>query len=172
MRGTNNNGDLVGSITNGSLRLPAYKLNGSTTWTNIPFLANTTTTSTFPESVPYQISDNGRYITGQMGVLDQITNTNQVIPFVHDIQTGVTTRASNNDFVNGTFYTINNFGKAAGWVDIPTPSTRHVPTLFSETGVFKYITNNGNLPTSSSSEVRGINESGMAVGTFDNLPFI
>ncbi|MCT3897593.1 T9SS type A sorting domain-containing protein [Elizabethkingia anophelis] len=172
LRGTNNNGDLVGSITNGSLRLPAYKLSGNTTWTTIPFPANTTTTSMFPESIPYQISDNSRYITGQMGVLDQIANSSYVIPFVHDIQTGITTRASNNDFVNGTFYTVNNFGKAAGWVDIPTPSTRRVPTLFSETGVFKYITKNGNLPTYTSSEVRGINESGMAVGTFDNLPFI
>lgn len=172
LRGTNNNGDLVGSITNGSFRLPAYKLSGTTTWVNIPFPPNTTTTSTYIESVPYQISDNGRYITGQMGVLDQITNTSKVIPFVHDIQTGITTRASNSDFVNGTFYTVNNQGKVAGWVDIPTPSTRRVPTLFSETGVFKYITHNGNLPTSTSSEVRAINESGKAVGTFDSLPFI
>ncbi|MDF2553974.1 MAG: hypothetical protein K0R77_3249 [Chryseobacterium sp.] len=172
LRGTNNNGDLVGSITNGSFRLPAYKLNGSTTWINIPFPPNTTTTSLFTESVPYQISDNGRYIAGQMGVLDQITNTSNVIPFVHDIQTGTTTRASNSDFVNGTFYSVNNQGKTAGWVDIPTPSTRRVPTLFSETGVFKYIMHNGNLPTSTSSEVRGINESGTAVGTFDSLPFI
>ncbi|WP_157967944.1 T9SS type A sorting domain-containing protein [Chryseobacterium elymi] len=172
LRGTNNNGDFIGSITSGGFRLPAYKLNGSTTWTTIPFPANTTTTSTFPESVPYQISDNGRYIAGQMGVFDQIANSNYVIPFVHDIQTGITTRASNNDFVNGTFYTVNNTGKVAGWVDIPTPSTRRVPTLFSETGVFKYITKNGNLPVSTSSEVRAINESGVAVGTFDNLPFI
>jgi hypothetical protein len=172
LRGTNNNGDLVGSITSGSIRLPAYKLNGSTTWTTIPFPANTTTTSSLPESVPYQISDNGRYISGQMGVLDQIANSSYVIPFIHDIQTGITIRASNNDFVNGTFYTVNNTGKAAGWVDIPTPSTRRVPTLFSETGVFKYITKNGNLPISASSEVRAINESGVAVGTFDNLPFI
>lgn len=172
LRGTNNNGDLVGSITSGNLRLPAYKLNGSNTWTTIPFPANTTSTTVFPESIPYQISDNGRYIAGQMGVLDQITNTSQVIPFVHDIQTGTTTRASNSDFVNGTFYTVNNLGETAGWVDIPTPSTRRVPTLFSETGVFKYITNNGNLPSSAASEVRSINESGTAVGTFDNLPFI
>lgn len=172
LRGTNNNGDLVGSITNGSFRLPAYKLNGNTTWTTIPFPPNTTTTSTLTESVPYQISDNGRYITGQMGVFDQIANSSYVIPFIHDIQTGITSRASSNDFVNGTFYTVNNTGKAAGWVDIPTPSTRRIPTLFSETGIFKYITKNGNLPVSTSSEVRSINESGVAVGTFDNLPFL
>ncbi|KMQ59645.1 hypothetical protein ACM40_16060 [Chryseobacterium sp. BLS98] len=172
LRGTNNNGDLVGSITSGSLKLPAYKLNNSNTWITIPFPTNTTSTSIFPESVPYQISENGRYIAGQMGVFDQITNISYVIPFIHDIQTGTTTRASNNDFVNGTFYTVNNTGKVAGWVDIPAPSTRRVPTLFSETGIFKYITKNGNLPVSSSSEVRAINESGVAVGTFDNLPFV
>ncbi len=172
LRGSNNYGDLVGSITSGSYKLPAYKLNASSSWVTIPFPENTTTSTLYAESVPYQISENGRYIAGQMGILDQTDNNNYVIPFVYDIQTNTITRAKNNDFLNATFYAVNNAGNAAGWVDIPTPSTRRVPTLFSATEVFKYITKNGNLPTSTSSEIRAINESGVAVGTFNNLPFI
>jgi|GEM_PF-544960 len=172
LRGINNNGDMVGSIISGNLMLAAYKLKGSNEWVTIPFPENTTSSATFTESIPYQISENGRYVAGQMGIFDETDNTDYAVPFVYDIQTSTTVRASNPDFVNGAFYTVNDSGNAAGWVDIPTPSTRRVPILFSNSGVFKYITKNGNLPTVVNNEVKGINKNGVAVGFFDNLPFI
>ena len=171
LRGINNNGNMVGSLASGSLYLPAYKLKGSSSWVTIPFPADTTPSTTYSENVPYQISENGRYITGQFGILDT-DGKNYVVPFVYDIQTSTVTRASDADFVNGTFYTVNDSGNVAGWVDMPNPSTRRVPTTFSNSGVFKYITKNGNLPTLINNEIRGINKSSVAVGTFDNLPFI
>ncbi|WP_300675663.1 T9SS type A sorting domain-containing protein [Soonwooa sp.] len=173
----NNNGDMTGGITStASNRVPAFKLNGSSTWTQIPFPENTTSSKTFTECVPYQISENGRYVVGSMGVFDQILQTNMVIPFIYDTTTGVVTRPMNSDFKDGTLYGVNDSGNVGGWVDIPiqgNATTRRVATLYSNSGVFQYIKNNkGELPKVITNEVKGINKNGVAVGQFDNLPFI
>ncbi|SKB90919.1 Por secretion system C-terminal sorting domain-containing protein [Soonwooa buanensis] len=173
LRSINNNGDMTAGVTVGAQKVASYKLNGSNSWTSIPLPPNTINSTLYTEGVPYQISENGKYIVGSMGLFDNQLQKDIVIPFIFDTTTGVTSRASNSDFVDGTFLTVNNAGDTAGWIDIPLTSTRRVPTLYSNSGVFKYIKNNsGNLPQVINNEVKAINNNGVAVGQFDNLPFI
>lgn len=170
----NNNGDMSGAIVSGPNKVPGFKLKGSTAWSLIPFPTNTTPSTLWTDSVTGQISENGRYIVGNFGVFDQITQKDAVVPFIYDISTNTTKRISNSDFVDGNMYTVNDSGNTAGWVDIPLPNgTRRVPILFSDSGVFKYISDTqGNLPTVPTNDVKAINKNGVAVGQFNNLPFI
>ncbi|WP_312323371.1 hypothetical protein [Soonwooa sp.] len=174
MRSINNNGDMTAVVTVGVQKVASYKLNGNDSWTSIPLPPNTVNSTLYTEGVPYQISENGKYIVGSIGLFDNQLQKDIVLPFIFDTTIGVTSRASNSDFVDGTFLTVNNAGDTAGWIEIPLTSTRRVPTLYSNSGVFKCIkNNNGNLPQVINNEVKAINNNnGVAVGQLDNLPFI
>ncbi|RLZ09243.1 T9SS C-terminal target domain-containing protein [Faecalibacter macacae] len=106
----NEAGDIVGTKIIDGLTHPIYKLANSEVWITIPvfesFVASDVTTV-------YKISENGRYISGQM----------QAKPFVYDIQTQTLTNLLPQGYTYGAGYSVNNSGKTVGWVDANTNGT-------------------------------------------------
>ena len=114
----NEKGDIVGTSKINDLVTPVYKLNGTSDW--IPTSVFSDLTKSDVVTV-YSISNNGRYITGQM----------KSVPFVYDIQTKEIVNLLPKDYKYGAGYSVNNDGTTVGWVDAYLNGT------FRELGVMK-----------------------------------
>ncbi|MEY4927913.1 MAG: hypothetical protein RI894_2349, partial [Bacteroidota bacterium] len=163
--GINNNGDLLGGmpfLINGTtLEQAAYKTNG--VWHPIGFFPNITDQGACS---PGQISENGRYIAGQMS-----PDCCDYQAFLYNTTTGVLEKIANpaNEYSAG--YAVNNTGLIGGWYDPQPSGTLRVPAYMTTGSVITAV--GPTLPVLSSiNQVGAINNSNVMVGDFDGRPFI
>ena len=99
----NEKGDILAIGTlNGKLQ-PVYKKSGTSEWLGTGYFSDNSENS----ATPYFISENGRFITGQMNN----------IPFLYDTELKKIINLKPDKFQYGAGYSVNNNGTAVGWLD-------------------------------------------------------
>lgn len=163
----NNDGDVAGSMfldDTETDQQPAVRIDG--TWVPIGW---------FPQSDPsdsnfvvYEISENGRYVTGQMSVGCCTFGT-----YLYDTLTGVLTDVFDPEGEPLTAFTVNNDGLMAGWVDRPNDAgTLRVPVYYDADANLTIIPDSNDLPSFGINSVNDINANNVMVGERDGKPFI
>lgn len=113
----NAQGDILAFGTLNGLLQPIYKKAGTTEWLGTGYFPDYTETV----ATPYSISNNGRYITGQMNS----------IPFMYDTELKKITSLKTDEFTFGAGYGVSNDGIAVGWLD------RNINGTFRELAVMQ-----------------------------------
>lgn len=152
----NANGDMVGTIIVDGIVHPAYKLVNESAWTIAPVFSNMTASDGV---TMYSISQNGRYITGQM----------QAKPFVYDIQTQELTNLLPSDYVYGAGYSVNNEGTSVGWVDAAVSGTFRELGVMNKNLPFRKILTDYAIPVNN--HIWHIDDNGLVVGEVNLKPF-
>ncbi len=147
----NENGDVLAVGTLNGVVQTIFKLHGTTEWqaTTIPTAAK-----------PYAISNNGRYIVGQMSP----------DAFLYDTQTKEYVNLSSKQYKYGAAYIVNNDGVAAGWVDKGEGSTKRELAIMKSPTDIKIILAAQTLV--GTQEIRGLSDEGIATGKVGPKPFI
>ena len=163
LSGINNYGDLIGSVPLligvDTYSQPGYKRDG--VWYPMGVLPGSTVDASFSN---YQISENGKYITGQMS-----PDCCNAQAFLYDTSTGVLERIADpaNEYSAG--YTVNDSGILGGWYDPQPTGTLRVPAYMTTGSVITTVP--AALPQFNG-ELNAISNTNIMVGTRDGKPFI
>ncbi len=138
-------------------------------WTKLPFF-NGETPSSSEYSAPNDISQNGRYIVGQM-----FENSDYIdFMFLYDLENAgsnpvqLTTIADGYDVAAA--YGVSNDGLTVGWVDAIGGGTLRVPAMVNNSVITELTGDTG--ASSIFNQTSGISSDGtMAVGVLNNQPF-
>ncbi|WP_312556550.1 T9SS type A sorting domain-containing protein [Empedobacter brevis] len=166
-----NSGDITGNILiDGSTKnQPAFKAVNDN-WTAIGW---------FPESDParntftvFDQSENGKYIVGQMSLMNTDATKTQYGSFVYNTETKMLNPIFNTTYTALAIYTVNNEGMMAGWVDDSglNGGTRRIPCTFDQDGNITYISDE--LPLVAVSDIRKMNKNGLMAGEWNGKPMI
>lgn len=142
----------------------AYRKGG--TWFNIGYFPGETPSgSSFANA--NDISQNSRYVTGQIGATGFTS-----WPFLYDTETNTLTKLTgDNTYVNGRGEAVNSNGIVAGFADredLVTTGTFWFPAYFEANGTIHYI----DMENLESGEAADINNAGVIVGYKGVKPFI
>jgi len=165
----NNAGDVAGATSvaiseEESIAYAVYKKNG--TWTTIGYFeGETPSSSSFANA--NDISQNGKYVTGQIGATGFTS-----WPFLYDTETNTLTKLTgDNTYENGRGEAVNSSGIVAGFTDredLVTTGTFWMPAYFEANGTIHYI----DMANLESGEAADINNAGQIVGYKGGKPFI
>ena len=152
----NANGDIVGTIVVDGKSHPAYKLANASTWQIVPVFENFTSSDV---TTVYSISNNGRYIVGQM----------KTVPFIYDIETQELTNLISENYVYGAGYSVNNNGTTVGWVDAAVNGTfRELGVMHKDLPLRKILTDYA-VPVNN--HIWHVDDNGLVVGEVGLKPF-
>ncbi|MCD9855087.1 T9SS type A sorting domain-containing protein [Epilithonimonas sp. JDS] len=165
----NNAGDVAGATSvaiseEESIAYAAYRKGG--TWSTIGYFeGETPSSSSFANA--NDISQNGKYVTGQIGATGFTS-----WPFLYDTETNTLTKLSGEgNYVNGRGEAVNSSGIVAGFADredLVTTGTFWMPAYFEANGTIHYI----DMANLESGEAADINNAGQIVGYKGGKPFI
>lgn len=163
LSGINNYGDLIGSVPLligvDTYSQPGYKRDG--VWYPMGVFPGSTIDASFSN---HQISENGKYITGQMA-----PDCCDAQAFLYDTSTGTLERIADpaNEYSAG--YTVNDSGILGGWYDPQPAGTLRVPAYMTTGSVITTVPTT--LPQFNG-ELNAISNTNIMVGTRDAKPFI
>lgn len=165
----NNAGDVAGATSvviseEESIAYAAYRKSG--TWSTIGYFeGETPSSSSFANA--NDISQNGKYVTGQIGATGFTS-----WPFLYNTETNTLTKLTgDNTYENGRGEAVNSSGIVAGFADredLVTTGTFWMPAYFEANGTIHYI----DMANLESGEAADINNAGQIVGYKGSKPFI
>ncbi|HEY4539885.1 MAG TPA: T9SS type A sorting domain-containing protein [Faecalibacter sp.] len=152
----NANGDKVGTITIDGIVHPAYKLANATEWVVVPVFDNF---ELGDNTTVYSISNNGRYIVGQM----------KTVPFIYDIENQELTNLLPEGYMYGAGYSVNNDGTAVGWIDAAINGTfRELGVMQKDQPLRKLLTD---IVMPVNNHIWHVDDNGFVVGEVGLKPF-
>lgn len=153
----NERGDIVGVKKIDGISYPAYKLAESSTWETAPVYSDVTTEDAL---TVWSISQNGRYIVGQM----------KSMPFMYDIETKNLINLTPKGFTYGAGYGVDNEGTTVGWIDANINGTFRELAIMKKDMSSKIILSDIAIPVNN--HIWHISDNGVLVGDVANKPFM
>lgn len=153
----NQKGDIIGIKKVDGILRPAYKLATSSVWEVGPVYDDFTAEDGL---AMWAISENGRYIVGQM----------KNMPFIYDLEEKKLTNLTPKGYTYGAGYSVNDEGTTVGWLDTNTNGTFRELAIMKNDLSSKIILSDIAIPVNN--HIWHISNNGILVGDVANKPFM